>query len=267
YNDHSFIRYLQNNKINCFVVDWNHPAEDEKRYTLSDYIARLEKFALTIAAENKKPLHLLGYCMGGTLATALAHQNEELFQSIVLIATPWDFEADGGTQKNMLSPAFPFFEKQIDLFGQLPTESLQLCFAMLDPMMAMDKFSYFANLATDSVQASRFVLLEDWLNDGVPLAGPVARECLLGWYQENQTAKGNWRIHDQIIRPENISLPTLHLIPSEDRIVPPASSEALADIFVKKQIIKPKLGHIGMMSSTKSKDQVWAKINDFIQKA
>ena len=48
--------------------------------------------------------------------------------------------------------------------------------------------------ALEGLAARRFVVLEDWLNDGVPLAAPVAREVLSGWYGANTPAAGAWRL-------------------------------------------------------------------------
>ena len=42
--------------------------------------------------------------------------------------------------------------------------------------------------------AALFVALEDWLNDGVPLPAPVARQCLAGWYGRNEPGRLAWRI-------------------------------------------------------------------------
>ena len=42
--------------------------------------------------------------------------------------------------------------------------------------------------------AERLQIEEDWLNDGVPLAAPVARECIGGWYGANAPARGAWRV-------------------------------------------------------------------------
>jgi hypothetical protein len=66
--------------------------------------------------------------------------------------------------------------------GQVPTDMLQTLFFLADPQLAMRKFSRFAGLDPASPEALNFVATEDWLNDGVPLALPTARECFGGWY-------------------------------------------------------------------------------------
>jgi polyhydroxyalkanoate synthase len=55
----------------------------------------------------------------------------------------------------------------------------------LDPFLAERKFIRFAGLDTAGDAARSFVALEDWINDGVPLAHEVALECARSWYRGN----------------------------------------------------------------------------------
>src|SRR5690606_11327151 len=123
------------------------------------------------------------------------------------------------------------------------------------------KFSQFRNYDSKSEQAKSFILIEDWLNDGVPLSGPVAYETMVEWYGKNQTAKSQWRIDDERIRPEKLNLPTLAVIPSQDRIVPPASAMALAQMIDECDLITPNLGHIGLIVSRDAPEHVWAPMS------
>ena len=109
------------------------------------------------------------------------------------------------------------------------------------------------------------VVLEDWLNDGIPLAAEVARECLFGWYGENRPANVTWEVSGQIIDPARIDCPTLGIIPSQDRIVPPASAQALLDIIPSTTSLSPKAGHIGMMTGRHAVTQLWKPVTDWIK--
>ncbi len=261
----SFARYLVQHGYPVFLVNWNTPDEDEKKFNLENYILRLAQICQCLIQNTGKVPTILGYCMGGTLATGLTSTFPELVHSLIALATPWDFEADGGKQKAMLSPAFPLMEQQIHAFGQLPTDTLQLCFGLLDPMLSLKKFTKFSQLDEQSDQALSFVALEDWLNDGVPLAGPTAKECLHDWYQENTPAKGNWLINGKIVQPQHFNRPSLSIIPMTDRIVPPESALALADILPLNITLKPSLGHIGMMSGNRAEKLVWDPIIEFLK--
>ena len=149
------------------------------------------------------------------------------------------------------------FEAAINGVGQLPIDLIQTLFFALDPLLVVRKFVRFGRLETASPQARQFVAVEDWLNDGVPLAGPVAEQCFRMWYGENAPAKGNWRIADKAINPTEVSVPSFVIIPSQDRIVPPASAAILAAQIPGAVRLEPPLGHIGMVVGGTAPQKVW----------
>jgi polyhydroxyalkanoate synthase len=130
-------------------------------------------------------------------------------------------------------------------------------FAQVDPLLALRKFSQFGRLVGTSPQAENFVALEDWLNDGIPLPAAVARDCMAGWYGRNDPAKGDWLIAGLPVEPQLLRLPTLALVPANDRIVPPASALALARSIPGAHTLLPPLGHIGMVASAGAEAAAW----------
>jgi polyhydroxyalkanoate synthase len=126
------------------------------------------------------------------------------------------------------------------------------------------KFRAFAAVDPASPKAREFVALEDWLNDGVPLAGPVAAECLAGWYGENRPGRGEWSLDGVTVDPRALATPALVVIPEQDRIVPPASAAALARALPRAETLNPALGHIGMMASGRAPRALWPAVGAWL---
>lgn len=246
------------------LVDWDRPGAEERRFTLTDYIAgRLEGALDAARALDDGPVVTVGYCMGGLLALALALRRQSDLAGLVLMATPYDFHAGGATQAKALSQATLGLGPTMDLLGELPVDAIQALFAVLDPQLAVRKFLSFGRLDPADAKASAFVALEDWLNDGVPLAAAVARECLQGWYGENTPGEGRWQVAGRVVDPARLDLPALSLIPANDRIVPPGSARALAARLPRGEVMEPTLGHIGMVVSFKARSAVWDPLADW----
>ena len=77
------------------------------------------------------PVVLAGYCMGGLLTLAAALRRPDLVRGLALLATPWDFHADG----RALAPApgrHPAAVRACLLAatGTLPVDALQTLFAL-----------------------------------------------------------------------------------------------------------------------------------------
>jgi len=269
----SFLQFLSSQGFRPLLIDWDTPGDMEKSFGLSEYITQrllpiydfiCKEFA-SAKAEDAPPA-VMGYCMGGNLALALAQlaaqQNKNRPPALVLLATAWDFHAPG-------MPRFtPTMAEQlmqvVTQKGELPVDWLQSFFAALDPFGAVQKFMKFADMDMHSDRAHLFVALEDWLSDGVPLTPRVARETMQDWYAFNTPMKNAWRIADHIINPAALNIPTLAVLPQQDRIVSPASAAALAGLIPGALSLTPALGHIGMMAGREAQTKVWQPVADWL---
>lgn len=245
----SFMRRLRARGFRPLLVDWDAPGEAEKRFTLTDYIAGRANAAFDAARElvGGEKIDLMGYCMGGDLALALALRRQDDLRSLTLHATPWDFFAEKPGIASLFFRIRPWMEGVIDDFGELPLDLLQTFFLAIDPALSDRKFRKFATMDQASDGAREFVLLEDWLNEGTPLAAEVAKTCLFEWYGENSTAKCRWRIDGRIVDPGEFRKPAFVVAPGSDKLVPPASARALGEAIPGAVVHEPPLGHIGMM--------------------
>jgi len=261
----SLLRYLAGAGLRPLLVDWGAPGDFERRFTLTDYIAgRLEAALDAAVSAAGEPMAVMGYCMGGNLALALAARQPKRVSALVLLATPWDFHAERAAQAHLLGALAPSLKAAFSALGELPVDVLQTLFAALDPLLALRKFSRFADLGDDDPRAREFVALEDWLNDGVPLALPVAEAVLAEWYGENAPARGSWRIAGRIVDPARCTMRSLVVVPAQDRIVPPGSARALGTALPLAETWTPALGHIGMVVSREAPRAVWVPLRDWL---
>jgi len=260
----SFLRWLAGQGVRPLLVDWGRPGEVERGFGLSDYIAGRLASAIDVAARAAGPVALVGYCMGGNLALAAALRRQDQVTALGLLAVPWDFHAERPEFGRMVAAAAGPMLDLADRFGELSTEVIQALFYCLDPYLAPRKFLRFAEFEPGSDRDLAFVALEDWLNDGVPLAARVARECLAGWYGENTPGRGLWRVAGEIVDPGAWPGPALVMVPAQDRIVPPASAEALARLVPRADVLHPAAGHIGMMVSGVAETAVWRPLRDWL---
>jgi polyhydroxyalkanoate synthase subunit PhaC len=264
----SLLRFLAAEGLRPLLVDWGAPGEAERRFDVTDYVAgRLEAAFEAAVDAAGGPLLVMGYCMGGTLALGLALRRRRETAGLALLAAPWDFHAEAEPQARLLGSLAEPLAATFAAWGELPVDVLQALFAALDPLLALKKFTSFANRDPESAEAHSFVALEDWLNDGVPLALPTAREALSSWYGANASRHRTWRIAGRIVEPAEFDRPALVVVPSRDRIVPPASASALAVALPRARLLKPPLGHIGMVMGSGAKRAVWRPLADFLHEA
>lgn len=262
----SLLRAMAAQGLRPYLVDWGTPDEEERRFDTTAYVARLERAVAFLTKRARRAPAVMGYCMGGTLTVALAARQPRRVAGLALLAAPWDFHADRTGHAFLVSMG-PLLAQMADRVGELPVDILQTLFWSLDPWLAVKKFGRFLGMDQQGENAREFVLLEDWLNDGAPLAGPTARECLVGWYGDNMPGRGEWVVGGRRIVPSKIKVPSLVMIPSGDRIVPPLSAAALADSgkgLKNVRRVDLPLGHIGMVVSGRARDLCWTPLIDWL---
>jgi poly(3-hydroxyalkanoate) synthetase len=261
----SMLRWLAGRGVRPLLLDWGWPEEEERRFTLTDYVAgRLERAIVEAVRLAGGPVILAGYCMGGTLAVAAAQRRPDLVRALALLAAPWDFHASDRSRAQQAARSLPLLEPTLAFNGTLPVDLLQVLFTMLDPWSVAQKYRAFSRLDPAGSRAALFVALEDWLNDGVPLAAPVARACLSEWYGDNAPARGAWRIAGLAVDPAQVTGPTLVAAPARDQIVPPASALPLGQLIAGARILEPAAGHVGMVAGSRAERELWRPLASWV---
>jgi polyhydroxyalkanoate synthase subunit PhaC len=263
--ERSFLQHLASSGLRPLVIDWQAPGRQERHFDLVDYIAGPLEAAFEAARHSANgPVGVVGYCMGGLLALALSLRRQRQVACLALLATPWDFHAKG-RQSQCLALAADSIARLSNRVGSVSVEAIQTLFYVLDPFTSVRKFIRFASLDPDGDEARSFVALEDWINDGVPLPIRVARSCARSWYRDNEPSQGLWRVAGQIVRPQALRRPALVVVPGRDRIVPPDSAEPLAAAIGSVTVLRPPLGHVGMMAAARAPDVVWTPIANWLR--
>ena len=265
----SFLRALAARGLRPLLLDWGSPGQAERHFDMQDYMAGPLSSALALAhGLGGRPPAVLGYCMGGTLCAgqALTHGG---MRALVTIGAPWDFAASGGTAQAMRGAARHYGAQRLrqtlrglaQVFGAIPVTVFQHLFALIDPIQVARKFQKFNALPDGDPAAELFVALEDWLADGVPLAGPAAETLLIDWHLENTPGAGTWPDLPRSA-PE---VPALILCGARDRIAQPAAAEPLAEVLPKARTLTPPLGHVGMITGAQAPDLVWQPVVAFLR--
>ena len=263
---HSFLRWLSEQGCDVYMLDWGDPVRDEAMNDMQGVICKRLISALEFAAAKAGPVHAIGYCMGGTLLAAGAAIAPEALRSAVFMAGPWDFHAGDKILASHIQSGTPQATQMVEEKGHLPANWIQSVFAVINGQRTVRKFAEFSAMDQNGEDARLFVAVEDWLNDGVDFPGGVARDCIAGWYGNNEPGRGQWKVGRKTINPARLKVPALVVASSTDRLVPMESSLALAALLPRCDVLKPAIGHIGMMTGRRAARDLWNPLLSWIEK-
>ncbi|MBC7985177.1 MAG: alpha/beta hydrolase, partial [Sphingomonadaceae bacterium] len=247
----SLLRWLAANRVRPLLVDWGAPAPGEAELDVTGHV---ETMLAPLAAALGEPAHLVGYCLGGTMAAGAAALAAPL--SLTLIATPWRFSGFPDDAREGLTALWEQAEPPARALGVLPMEVLQTAFWRLDPGRTVGKFEAFADFPPDGERARAFVALEDWANDGPPLTFSAARELIESLFLADATGRGEWRVGGKPVDPVALACPVLDIVSTSDRIVPAASASGAGERIDLAQ------GHVGMVVGGRARETLWEPLRE-----
>jgi polyhydroxyalkanoate synthase len=196
---------------------------------------------------------LLGYCLGGTMAIAAAGLTR--IDRLATLAAPWHFAAYPQSNRDALARIWDGARGPSASLGALPMEVLQAAFWALDPARTVAKFAGFAALDPAGDEARRFVMLEDWANEGEPLPLPAARELFEDMFGKDLPGRGEWRVGGTAATDASPHR-RLHLVAGQDHIVPAGTAPAGDAVTLDS-------GHVGMVVG-RARHALHDKLNRFL---
>lgn len=254
----SLLRYLRMQGLRPMMLDWGTPGEEEKDFDCARYVKdRLLPVLEWLNHHFNKTSYVLGYCMGGLLALAAAQLAPQHVRALALLATPWDFSVPEYGSFQLSPRGIAALHTLISSAEYVPAEAVQAVFWYLNPGIFTKKFERFAALNAEGPAAEHFVALEEWVNDGVPMARGVAKDCFIHWAQENRPIRERWKVGGETISPERVDAPSFVALPVRDHIVPHSSAWPLSQLLPNTTLCSPQGGHVSMIVGRSARKDLW----------
>lgn len=266
----SFIEYLVNQGIDCYLLDWGVPEPEDSKLRFDDLVFDYIPDAVEAMRRQSKAreFSMLGYFLGGDIALLYASTHPRVaLRNLICLATPADMRPmslfDIWSDERYLN-----VDQMVDTLGNVPGELLQQSFRMLKPSADITStLKLWQNLWNDEyVQGYR--VMNQWTNDVVPFPGEAFRQ----WVKEIQRPNaymnpGLLRLRDKPVDLGKIKASFLTIAAEKDDIVPLAATEPLIDLVGsedKESIIVPG-GHISLTAGRGAIKGLWPRVNAWLQ--
>jgi polyhydroxyalkanoate synthase len=260
----SFAEYLIAQGHAVYILDWGTPGPEDRYLTFDavcdTYLGRALRFCARSSPRGRA--HLLGYCLGGTLAVLHAAARPERVASLLALAAPVSFH-DGGLLSAWSRAPTMDVGAMVDALGNVPWQLMQSAFHLLRPTLGLPKAVQVLDRAWDDEFLDGFLALETWGNDNVSFPGECYRRYIDELYRENRLTGGTMRLAGRAARLDAIDCPTLAVTFEHDHIVPTASALALLSHISSPDKAQLHLsgGHVGAVVSRKAAAGLWPQLS------
>ena len=262
----SLVEYLVAQGHDVFCIDWGTPGDEDRFLTfdaiVDGYVGRALRQTTQLSSASRA--HVLGYCMGGTLATIHAARHPERIASFTALAAPVHF-ADAGMLSGMSRSKTFDLEAMLAACGNVPWQLISSAFQLLRPTLPLSKAVMVVDRAENDEFLDGYLALETWGNDNVAIPGEFYRRYLQELYRDDALVKGTFTLGGQRVNLAKITCPTLVVTFEHDNIVPTACAAPLLALIssrVKQHLNLPG-GHVGAVVSKHSAKTLWPQLSAF----
>lgn len=219
----SMVKWLVEQGHTVFIISWRNPTSEDRNLAMDDYY-RLGAMAAIDAVSSilpKTKIHLIGYCLGGTLAmitaAAMARNKDNRLQSLTLLAAQGDFSEAGEMMLFVTESSVSFLENMMWDQGYLDTKQMAGSFQMLRSYDLI-----WSKMVHDYMHGTRRGMIDllAWNADATRMPYKMHSEYLEKLFLNNDFASGRYTVEGNHVAAENIHLPSFVVSTEKDHVAP-----------------------------------------------
>lgn len=274
--EQSLVRTLQRQGLDVYVIEWLSATKDDADLGINDYIRFTDLAVDKIRTLNAVPkVHMIGQCQGGWQVAMYASLQQEKISSLVVAASPIDFQAGYGVLNEIMDTIPLEFYEQLTCKGFMDGQDLLKGFRLLQSnehyhLKYMREFSMA--LSHDEKAIDRHVHFERWYNNTQNLPKRFYLEVVKEVFKNNCLANpGSFQIDTKPIDLRNIVCLLLMMGGTKDHITPHKQVFEMRNLVgISQENIEEILveaGHIGVLMGSKVLKNSYPDICSFMKRS
>lgn len=221
--ENSLVKYLVGQGHTVFMISWKNPDAGDRELGFEEYLnlGAMEalKAVTTIVPEQK--VHMVGYCLGGTLlsiaAAAMARDGDERLKSVTLFAAQVDFEEAGELLLFVDESQLAFLEDVMWEQGYLDKKHMAGTFQMLRSYDLV-----WSRIVEQYMLGNRSSLndLMTWNADATRMPYRMHSEYLRSLFLNNDLSEGRFTVGGNPVSLTDIRVPIFAVSTQRDHVAP-----------------------------------------------
>ena len=264
----SVIRYFQQLGFDVYATDWRMPTIKDQSMSLESYAHDYLENAVDKVEEitGSKNVTLFGYCWGGILSLMYSAIHPENVKNLILHATPADFGKTPTILESWIRDLN--VKKFVNTFGNVPSSFLNIAFWLRNPLEAVSKYHFYFNQPRSRHEITKFLTVESWLYDSVPIIGRTFEQIIEDIYKKNLLIQNKMMLGKRLVNLKMIKMPVLNIVGTNDDLVSAESSRTITDVIssTDKKTLEFPTGHVGLCVSKASHKKLWPEVGNWLKK-
>jgi polyhydroxyalkanoate synthase len=221
--ENSLVNWLVQQGHTVFIVSWLNPGSEDRDLGMDDYyrMGAMAAIDAVSAAIPDTKIHLMGYCLGGTLAmitaATMAKNGDKRLKTLSLLAAQGDFTEAGELLLFITKSEVSFLKSMMWEQGYLDTKQMAGSFQMLRSYDLI-----WSKMVQDYMHGTQrgMIALLAWNADATRMPYKMHSEYLEKLFLNNDFAEGRFAIEGHHIVAENIHTPAFVVSTEKDHVAP-----------------------------------------------
>jgi polyhydroxyalkanoate synthase len=222
--NNSLVKWLVSKGHTVFMVSWRNPTKEDRDLSMDDYFRKGAMAALDVVSTimHHAHIHLMGYCLGGTLAmitaACMGRDKDHRIKSLSLLAAQGDFTDAGELMLFISESEISFLKNMMWEQGYLDTKQMAGTFQMLRSYDLI-----WSKMIEDYMHGSKrpgMIDLLAWNADATRMPYKMHTEYLEKLFLQNQFARGYYKVEDELVAPKEIKVPIFAISTEKDHVAP-----------------------------------------------
>lgn len=248
-----------------YVIEWLEATRETASASIGDYVGSVRDAIAQIGG----PVHLVGDCQGGWLASIVAALDPDSVASLTVGAAPIDFHAGSGPLLDHVALAAPLqggsYRSLVSAGGGvLRGEVMVGGFIALAPEDEIKKQLDLLMGMRDPDYVRRYAEFEDWFKWTQDISGAFYLWIVEHLFEGNELAARTLQVDGEPVDLRGITCPVNVLAGTRDHITPAEQALALADLvgtdpaLVRRELVDA--GHLGLFMGRAPLREHWAPL-------
>jgi polyhydroxyalkanoate synthase subunit PhaC len=263
----SAVRRCMRERLHVYLLEWMPASPDNANKGLDEYTDAICECIAIVSVESRSTgPFLVGHSLGGTLAAISGALAPERVRGLVLLDAPLCFRPKSAPFRDALVSLISSPLSEDELF---PGSLLSHMSALAAPRTFIWSRLMDAALSmTDRHALDIHARVERWALDEVALPGKLVHQIVDWLYREDRFYRGALTVHETLLGPSSLSVPTLAVVNVADEVAPLTSVVPFTDAMPtgSARIIEypGEVGvgvqHLGILVGREAHARVWPKI-------
>jgi polyhydroxyalkanoate synthase len=257
-----------------YLVDYGEISFSDRQLGLEHWANDVIPGAIEVVSQDTggEAVQIVGWCLGGIMSLlAVASHRELPVRSIVLIASPFDFQQvrlaapirrlgdlTGGALVTTLYRAF----------GGAPAPFVSLGFRLTAFDRYLTKPLFVLRNLHDRETLAQSEAVDNYMANMLAYPGRTFGQLYHTFFRVNDLADGHIELGNRQIKLADVTQPVLSIAGSSDVLAPSDAVMAVGGLLTGSAEVRLRTapgGHLGVLAGRSAPDTTWAEVDDFLR--